>query len=357
MKILDLYLIKKYIGTFFVMLCLFIPIGIMVDIAEKIDKFRENEVPNDKIIDYYIDFIWYFGNQLYPVFIFLAVIWFKSRIANNTEITAILSSGLSYKRFIRPYMISASIIALFTFFSGMFIVPKSNLRFNEFIATYVKNKDERQTDRVFKQINDNEYIYVSTYDPSRMRGDNFTLEHFNGINMKHKITASSIRWIEEDSIFRLMNYKIRSFENELEILEKSNYKDTILDFNVKDLSPVNYVAETLNYSELNRLIRYEKKNGSSLINSHLLVRHKRYTLPLSCFILSIIGVSVSSFKQRGGVGFNLAIGVALGFFFIFLDKILGVLVIKSNFSPGFAAWGIIFFFSMIALFLFKKATK
>ena len=357
MKILDLYIIKKYIGTFFIMLGLFIPIGIMVDIAEKIDKFRENEVPTEKIIDYYTDFIWYFANQLYPVFIFLAVIWFTSRIANNTEITAMLSSGLSYKRFVRPYLISASLIMLFTFFSGMFIVPKSNLRFNEFISTYIKNEDERQTDRLFKQINNNEYVYVSSYDPLRKRGLNFTLEHFNGIKMKHKISSTSIRWIEEDSIFRLLNYRIRTFKDDLEILEKINYKDTILDFNINDLAPVNYVAETLNYSQLNKLIRYEKSSGSTLINSHLLVRHKRYTLPLSCIVLSIIGVSVSSFKQRGGMGLNLAIGVSLGFFFIFLDKILGVLVVKSNFSPGIAAWGIIFIFSFIAFFLLKKAMK
>ena len=339
------------------MLGLFIPIGIMVDIAEKIDKFRENEVPTEEIIDYYIDFIWYFGNQLYPVFVFLAVIWFTSRIANNTEITAMLSSGLSYNRFLRPYLISASLIMLFTFFSGMFIVPKSNLRFNEFISTYIKNKEERQTDRLFKQINNNEYVYVSSYDPSRKRGVNFTLEHFNGIKMKHKISSTTIRWLEEDSVFRLMNYRIRTFKDDLEILEKTNYKDTILDFNINDLAPVNYVAETLNYSQLNKLIRYEKRSGSTLINSHLLVRHKRYTLPLSCFVLSIIGVSVSSFKQRGGMGLNLAIGVSLGFFFIFLDKILGVLVVKSNFSPGIAAWGVIFIFSLIAFFLLKKAMK
>ncbi len=339
------------------MLGLFIPIGIMVDIAEKIDKFRENEVPIEEIIDYYIDFIWYFGNQLYPVFVFLAVIWFTSRIANNTEITAMLSSGLSYNRFLRPYLISASLIMLFTFFSGMFIVPKSNLRFNEFISTYIKNKEERQTDRLFKQINNNEYVYVSSYDPSRKRGVNFTLEHFNGIKMKHKISSTTIRWLEEDSVFRLMNYRIRTFKDDLEILEKTNYKDTILDFNINDLAPVNYLAETLNYSQLNKLIRYEKSSGSTLINSHLLVRHKRYTLPLSCFVLSIIGVSVSSFKQRGGMGLNLAIGVSLGFFFIFLDKILGVLVVKSNFSPGIAAWGVIFIFSLIAFFLLKKAMK
>ena len=357
MKILDLYIIKKYIGTFFVMLGLFIPIGIMVDIAEKIDKFRENEVPTEKIIDYYTDFIWYFANQLYPVFIFLAVIWFTSRIANNTEITAMLSSGLSYDRFVRPYLISASLIMLFTFFSGMFIVPKSNLRFNEFISTYIKNKDERQTDRLFKQINNNEYVYVSSYDPSRKRGMNFTLEHFDGIKMKHKISSSNIIWLEEDSVFRLMNYRIRTFKDDLETLGKMNYKDTILDFNINDLAPVNYVAETLNYSQLNKLIRYEKSSGSTLINSHLLVRHKRYTLPLSCIVLSIIGVSVSSFKQRGGMGLNLAIGVSLGFFFIFLDKILGVLVVKSNFSPGIAAWGVIFVFSLIAFFLLKKAMK
>ena len=339
------------------MLGLFIPIGIMVDIAEKIDKFRENEVPTEEIIDYYIDFIWYFGNQLYPVFVFLAVIWFTSRIANNTEITAMLSSGLSYNRFLRPYLISASLIMLFTFFSGMFIVPKSNLRFNEFISTYIKNKEERQTDRLFKQINNNEYVYVSSYDPSRKRGVNFTLEHFNGIKMKHKISSTTIRWLEEDSVFRLMNYRIRTFKDDLEILEKTNYKDTILNFNINDLAPVNYLAETLNYSQLNKLIRYEKTSGSTLINSHLLVRHKRYTLPLSCFVLSIIGVSVSSFKQRGGMGLNLAIGVSLGFFFIFLDKILGVLVVKSNFSPGIAAWGVIFIFSLIAFFLLKKAMK
>ena len=268
-----------------------------------------------------------------------------------------LSSGLSYNRFLRPYLISASLIMLFTFFSGMFIVPKSNLRFNEFISTYIKNKEERQTDRLFKQINNNEYVYVSSYDPSRKRGVNFTLEHFNGIKMKHKISSTTIRWLEEDSVFRLMNYRIRTFKDDLEILEKTNYKDTILDFNINDLAPVNYLAETLNYSQLNKLIRYEKSSGSTLINSHLLVRHKRYTLPLSCFVLSIIGVSVSSFKQRGGMGLNLAIGVSLGFFFIFLDKILGVLVVKSNFSPGIAAWGVIFIFSLIAFFLLKKAMK
>ena len=355
MKIIDKYIIKQYLTTFFVMFGLFIPIGIMVDFAEKIDKFRENEVPGDLIISYYIDFIWYFGSQLYPVFLFLAVIFFTSRLANNTEITAILSSGLSFQRFTKPFFISASIIVSFALFSGMFIVPKSNLKFNEFVSEYVKPEEKRNTSRLFKQINDNEYIYVSSYDPGRKRGINFTLENFDGNELKHKISATTIRW--DDSIFRLTNYVKRTIIDDQEILKKVTRKDTILDFDIDDLAPLNYVAETLNFFELNELIRYERRAGSPLINSHLLVRHKRYTIPLSCFILTLIAISVSSFKKRGGTGANLAIGVSLGFLFIFLDKIFSVLVIKSNFSPALASWGILIVFLTIALFLLKKAIR
>ena len=355
MKIIDKYIIKKYLTTFFVMFGLFIPIGIMVDFAEKIDKFRENEVPADLIFSYYIDFVWYFGSQLYPIFLFLAVIFFTSRLASNTEVTAILSSGLSFQRFTRPYFISASLIVLFSLFAGMFIVPKSNQNFNEFVLEYVKSEEKRKTSRLFKQINDKEYIYVSSFDPSRQRGLNFTLENFDGNELKHKITATTIRW--DDSIFRLTNYVKRSIVEGQEVIKKVTRKDTLLDFDIEDLAPLNYVAETLNFFELNELIRYEKRAGSPLINSHLLVRHKRYTIPLSCFILTLIAISVSSFKKRGGTGSDLAIGVSLGFLFIFLDKIFSVLVIKSNFSPAIASWGILMVFLTIALFLLKKAIR
>lgn len=334
---------------------LFIPIGIMVDFAEKIDKFRENEVPADQIIYYYIDFIWYFGSQLYPIFLFLAVIWFTSRLANNTEITAILSSGISFQRLMRPYFISSGIIVSIALISVMFIVPKSNAGFNEFISEYVKKEDKRVTSRLFKQINDNEFIYVSSYDPKRQRGLNFTLESFNGNKLSHKIMATTIRW--DDSIFRLSNYVKRDIIENTEVIQKITRKDTLLNFDIDDLAPLNYVAETLNFFELNKLIRYEKKAGSPLINSHLLVRHKRYTIPFSCFILTLIALSVSSIKRRGGTGSNLAIGVSLGFLFVFLDKIFGVLVIKSNFSPALASWGILFIFMSIALLLLKKAIR
>lgn len=355
MRILDKYIIKKFLGTFLVMFGLFIPIGIMVDFAEKIDKFRENEIPVDLILKYYVDFIWYFGSQLYPVFLFLAVIWFTSRLANNTEITAILSSGISFKRFSKPYLISSLVVVIFALVSVMFVVPNSNKNYNEFVSQKVKGEEITNSSRIFKQINDNEYIYASSYDVKRKRALNFTLENFDGFTLSHKITANTIRW--DDSIFRLTNYVERIITKEGDRIKRVTRKDTILDFDIDDLAPLNYLAETLNFFELNRLIRYEKTAGSPLINSHLLVRHKRYTIPLSCFVLTLIALSVSSFKRRGGTGSNLAIGVSIGFLYIFLDKILGVLVIKSNFSPAIASWGILLFFLTIAIFLSRKSLK
>tara|TARA_B100001093_G_C26724325_1_gene969230 strand:- start:115 stop:1188 length:1074 start_codon:yes stop_codon:yes gene_type:complete len=357
MNIIDRYIIVKYLSTFLVMLVLFIPIGIMVDMAEKIDKFKENEVPISAIVDYYYDFTWYFANLLFPIFLFLAVIWFTSKLANNTEVIALLSSGISFNRFIRPFMISASIVGIFSFFAGMFIVPKSNQRFNEFRFKYIDKKSQRQTRNLYKQINSDEFIFVSSYDPIRKSANNFTLEHFDDNILKHKINANSIRWIEKDSIFRMANYVKRTINGDNEIILKNNRKDTIFNFKIDDLAPVSYKAETLTFAPLNRFIDKEKKGGSILINSHLLVRHKRWSLPISTFVLTLIAVSVSSFKRRGGMGLNLAFGITLGFIFIFFDKIFSVLVNKSNFSPLLGAWLPIILFGFLAFFMLKKVTR
>ena len=358
MKKLDFYIIKKYLSTFFVMLLLFIPIGIMVDIAEKVDKFKENEVPLKDILNYYVDFTWYFGNLLFPIFLFLSVIWFTSKLANNSEIIAILSSGISFFRFLRPYFISATFISIFALFAGMFIIPNSNKGFNEFNYKHLNKKSSaRITSNLYKQINENEFIYVSNYDPLRLRANNFTLEHFDGNKLIFKISSQSLRWIEDDSIFRLIGYKKRSFRGDEESYETFKRKDTIFDFKIDDLSPVSYKAETLNFNELNEFIKDELESGSTLINTHLLVRHKRWSIPLSSFVLTLIAVSVSSFKRRGGMGINLAFGIGLGFIFIFFEKIFGVLVTKSSFSPHIGAWLPFFIFLILAIILLNHAKK
>ena len=206
-----------------------------------------------------------------------------------------------------------------------------------------------------KQINPKEYIFVSSYDPVRKSANNFTLEHFEENMMTFKIQSSSIRWVDKDSVFRLSSYVRRSFTDNGEIYSRRNRLDTLFDFKIDDLAPVNYKAETLTFSTLNEFIKKEREGGSVMINSHLLVRHKRWSLPFSAFVLTLIGVSVSSFKRRGGMGVNLALGISLGFLFIFFDKIFSVLVNKSNFSPLLGAWLPVLLFGSLAIFLLNRA--
>ena len=340
------------------MLFLFIPIGILVDVSEKIDKFKEFDVPLEEIIDYYIDFVWYFGNTLYPLFVFLSVIWFTSKIASNSEVIAILSSGISFNRYLKPFMLGALIVAILAFFSGMFIVPEKNKSYNEFSYKYLKkNKKSRVTSKIYKQVDENDFVYVSSYNPTRELAYDFSYEHFEGNDLQFKISARNIRWIEEDSIYRLTDYFKRSFKNDEEFIESKKILDTVFSFKINELSSVNYMAETQNFFELNKFIQQEKESGSPLINNHLLVRHKRWSLPLSTFILTLLAVSTSSFKRREGMGVNLAFGIITAFTFVFFDKFFSVMVSKSGLNPFLGAWIPNFIFLLLAIYFLKYAKK
>ena len=323
MKIIDWYIIKKYLSTFVVMIMLFIPIGIMVDMAEKIDKFKENEVPADAIFSYYLDFTWYFGNLLFPIFLFLAVIWFTSKLANNTEIVAFLSSGVSFSRFLRPYLIGATIIASIALFLGMYLSPIASQGFNEFKFKYLKkNKKIQKTRDVYTQINDNDFIYISNFITKQKRGINFTYEHFENNELKFKIFADNIRYIEEDSTYRLTTYFKRTYENGKQTIEKERRKNMDLPFELEDLTPVEYAAETKPYGELLDFIAAEKRRGSPNIGRYEVVKLRKWSLPVSIFILTIIAVAVSSVKRRGGMGANLAVGIAIAMIYVFLIRFL-----------------------------------
>ena len=340
------------------MFLLFIPIGILVDISEKIDKFKEHELSFTQILDYYSDFVWYYGYFLFPIFVFLSVIWFTSKLSSNSEITAILSSGISFNRFLRPYIISALIIFLFSAFSGMFIVPEKNKSFNEFQFKYLsKNKKDRDLSNLYKQISENEYIYVSSYNPTRSQAYNFSYELFNENKLLEKITARNIRWIENDSIFRLTDFFKRTFNDELEIIESRRIYDTIFNFNIDDLSSLNYQAKALNFFELNDFIDEERASGSPLLNDHLLEKNRRFSIPFSVIILTLLAVSVSSFKRRGGIGINLVFGISLAFIFIFFDKFFSVLVVKTDLNAMIGAWAPNFVFFLITMQIMKMAKK
>jgi lipopolysaccharide export system permease protein len=341
------------------MLILFVPIGIMLNLAEQIGKMIDNDAPLDEILIYYLNFTIYIGSFLFPIFLFLSILFFTSKLANNTEIVAILSSGVSFGRFLRPYWIGATIIACIMFVMGMFIVPNASKGYNEFNYKYLKKgKQDRVTSNIFNQLNENDFIYVSSFDPARKIGYNFTFEHFNEDNkLDYKIAAANIRWVPKDTLYRLTSYTKRKVRADAEIVETKRRLDTLFSFNIEDLTPVSYIAETKNLFELNKFIEIQKKKGASNINTYILTKYKRWALPVTAFILTIIGVAVSSIKRRGGMGVNLAFGMGVAFIFIFFDRVFGTLAEQSGFSPLLAILIPNVLFMILGLYLLQKAKR
>ncbi len=340
------------------MLLLFIPIGITVNLAEKIGKILDAEVPFPAVAQYYLDFTIYFANLLFPIFLFLSVIWFTSKLANNTEIVAFLSSGVSFWRFLRPYMIGATIVAAFALLLGLYLAPKASKGFNQFKYEYLKgNKQAVETTNIYRQVNDHDFIYVSNFNPETKVGRNFSLEHIIDNELIYKINAISIRFVDEDSTYKMSNYSKRVFFENKELLETERQKDTIFPFDPEDLTPEEYIAETLPYTELIDFIEKEKKRGSSNIGRYEVVKYKKWSLPVSVYILTIIAVAVSSIKRRGGMGINLAFGITIAMVFVFFDKVFGVMAEQSSFNPIIAVWFPNIIFGILAAYLLNNAKR
>lgn len=362
MKLIDKYILKRYLGTFSVMLLMFIPIGIVIDVSEKVNKMIEKKIPIADILVYYGDFTIYFANLLFPIFLFLSVIWFTSKLANNTEIIAILSSGISFNRFLKPYIVGATIVSLFALIMGFFLVPNASKGFNDFRYTNLKSSNQtRETNDIYRQIknedNISEYIYVSNYDYIRKMGFNFTFEKSIGNQLQYKVTANRIKYNEETKDYTLYNYKKRTIGKLNDILESSEKKIQKYNFEPDDLTPVIYAAETMSIGEINEFIDKERLRGNSNINTYLVVLYKKYSLPVSAFILTIIAVAVSAMKRRGGMGVNLAIGIVIAFTFIFFDKVFGTIAEKSSFSPLLAVWIPNIVFGILAVYLLRNAKR
>ena len=360
LTILDKYILKRYLATFSVMILMFIPIGIVIDVSEKVNKMLENKVPFEAIALYYLDFTVYFANLLFPIFLFLSIIWFTSKLAGNTEIIAILSSGISFSRFMRPYLIGATIVFFSSLLLGFFLVPKASEGFNNFRYTYLMGNglnEMRKTSDVFKQISKDEYMYVGNFNQTSNMGFQFSIEKFKDQKLLYKVTAGRIKWNKRKKNYTLYDFKKRKVGEFGDVLESASQKDTIFNIDVEDLTPTVYIAETLGYTDLNNFIEKEQKRGSSNIDSYLVVYHKRFSIPISAFILTIIAVAVASMKRRGGMGLNLAIGIALAFTYVFFDKIFSVLASKSTIQPIIAAWIPNVTFGILAIYLLRNAKK
>ncbi|MBR1928104.1 MAG: LptF/LptG family permease [Bacteroidales bacterium] len=359
LKKIDKYIIKKFILTFFIALLLIIAIVIIFDISEKINHFVENKAPLKAIVlDYYVNFIPYFMNMFSPLFVFITVIFFTSRMAADSEIIAILSCGVSYRRMMRPYLISAALIALLSLSLSLWVIPRSNVTRLKFESTYVKRKNPFSTNNVHYQIDTGKFVYVESFGAWNNTAYGFTLEDIKDNKLVSKLTAETAVWDSTMGGWKLNNYFIRDYTEGLEDHVRSGNKiDTVISLTVTDFYRNKNTVETLPISQLDNLISQQKMRGDSNVMYALIEKHTRYALPFSAFILTIMGASLSSRKRRGGIGLNIGIGIALSFTYILFLRFSQMFVYSGALTPVVALWLPNVIFGVVAVFLYSRASK
>ena len=356
---LDLYIVRKFISTFFVALILIIGIVIIFDISEKIDDFVSKEAPLKAIVfDYYVNFVPYFMNMFSPLFVFITVIFFTSKMAADTEIIAILSCGISFHRMMVPYMISATLIAMFSLGLNLFVIPDASKTRVEFENQYFKDKTKSVGRNVHYQIAPGEFVYAESFSSWNNTAYRFTLEKIEDNKLVSKISAETAVYDTTRQSWRLKKYFIREYNEDLtDNIRSGRQLDTVIPLSVKDFYYNEKTVQTLDYYELDEMIRTQKMRGDANVKMALIEKHKRLAIPFSAFILTIMGVALSSKKRRGGIGWNIGIGIALAFTYILFLKFSEMFVHADALPPAVALWLPNIVFAIIAGFLYKIAPK
>jgi lipopolysaccharide export system permease protein len=355
-KTIDFYITKKFLGTFFYAIALILSIAVVFDVSENLDEFLSKDVPvKEIVVDYYMNFIPYFANLFSPLFTFIAVIYFTSKMAYNTEIIAILSSGVSYTRLMRPYMVSAFILAIFSFSLGNYIIPPATKTMNEFRMKNIDNTRMGVERDIHRQIEPGVYIYMRSYTPNDV-GNVFTLERFEGSELKEKLTADNVRWDKETGKWVINNYWKRTIYDDYELLENGYRIDTTLNMKPEEFRVKKNEMETYKTPELKTEIKLMKTRGVNTIEWEI-EKHKRMATPFSTFILTIIGVGLASRKIKGGLGFHLGLGLALSFSYILFMQISTVFAISGSAPVFVSMWIPNILYSLIAFFVFRWAAK
>jgi len=358
-KIIDIYIIRKFLGTFFFCLVLILTIAVVFDFAEKIDNFMEKEAPVRAIIfDYYMNFIPYFATLFAPLFVFISVIFFTSKMAVNTEIIAILNSGMSFRRMMWPYFLSSLVIAIFTFVLTNFVIPKSNLLRMDFEDKYYRSSSRKVTlENIHRMENKNIYVFMGSFNPLNQRGQNFTIEKIDSGRLVSKLSAASVLYDTTSHKWTAVNYYLREIKGNEEIITRGKLIDTTLTIKPDDFSRDPGFVGTMTYRELDDYISLLQLQGSDELKLFLIEKHRRFANPFAVFILTLIGVSLSSRKIRGGIGMNIGIGLTLSFSYILFLQFASQFSLKGNLGPMLAMWIPNILYSIIALVLYKMAPK
>jgi lipopolysaccharide export system permease protein len=333
---------------------------VVFDISEKLEDFIDKKAPLNAIIfEYYFNFIPYIVNLFSPLFTFIAVIFFTSQMATRTEIVAILSSGVSYRRLLFTYMISATVITILSLVLNNFVIPHATKKQMIFEDKYIRNEFFNNDKNIHKQISPGTYIYMERFLTAEQTGARFSIEKFNGGKLYYKLNSESIRWDSTTQKWSINNYYIRyiNINGMDETIKKGVRIDTALGFTPAEFGRKDNIVETMSYSELNNYIVSETLKGSDNIEVYKIVKYKRFAFPFATFILTLIGVALASRKVRGGIGMHIGLGILISFTFIMFMQISTTFAAGGLVSPLIAVWIPNFLFSFLAWFLLSKAQK
>ena len=358
MQKLDWYIIKKFLGTFFFSISLILLIVVVFDISEKIDDFIEKDAPIRGIIfEYYLNFIPYFGNLFSPLFIFVAVTFFTSKMANNTEVISILSSGVSFNRFLRPFILSAGLLAILSFTLSNFIIPPANSERLEFENTYIKNPYKNRDKDIHMQIKPGQFIYMQSYNTKRNIGYKFSMEQFENNELQEKLFCNYIKWNETTENWTVHNYFIRKIDHLNEEIIQGDTLTLTINLHPNDFNVRRSMVETMNMFQLNDFIKEERMKGSKNLVFHIIEQQKRFAYPFATLILTIVAVAMASRKVRGGIGLHLGIGLLISFAYILFMQVSTTFATNGDLSPIIAVWIPNLLFASLGLYLLKKAPK
>ena len=358
-KRLDWYIIKKFIGTYFFSIALIISISIVFDVNENLEKFSRFHAPVKAIVfDYYMNFVPYFSNLFSPLFVFIAVIFFTSKLAGNSEIISMLAAGVSFKRLMRPYMISAALISAMTFYLGSYVIPKGNIVRQNFETMYKNKKKNTAAENVQLQVDHGVIAYIQHYDNNRKRGYGFCLDKFENKKLISHMTAREIQYDTiSDSKYhwKANGWRIRELKGLKEHITSGSVKDTVIMMEPTDLVFSKGQQETFTNPQLREYINKQIDRGSGNVVQYEVEYHKRIASSFASFILTTIGVSLSSRKRKGGMGLYLGLGLALSFGYIMLQTVSATFAINANTPPMLAAWIPNIIFAVIAYYCYRKA--
>lgn len=357
-KILDSYLLKKMLGTVVFAITLLMTIVVVFDVSENIQRFMSHNIPaKDVIIGYYFNFIPYFINLFIPLFTFISVIWFTSKLSSRNEIISIFDNGISFNRMLVPYITGAVIIMLLSLVLANFVVPKTNGKLNDFKYEYFGRKNIAATYLHIKNSK-NSYIFVERWDKTEEIGYNFTYEEFDSNAMRLKISAQTIDYNEEKGKWQMHRFTRRLITStKEEIITQGDEFDTVLNILPRNLYQDAFVSETMSYTELRQFIKEEKLRGSSLLANYQIEQHKRLANPVGILIMTLLGVSVSCRKSMRGVGVHVFIGMGLAFSFIFLQQVSTVFSVSGGLPPVLGTWFPNIIFLIITIVMLRMTPK